>query len=326
MHSVKLIQNSIQKTKVVFNLEAMSLIVILGPTAVGKTRLAVALANEVGGEIISADSRQVYEGMDIGTGKDLEDFTVAERTIPHHLIDIRKAGEEYNLFNFQQDFYRAFNTIQNRNKKAILCGGTGMYLQAALAKEALLEVPENKKLRQRLENYSQIELNEEIHNLTSETHNTTDLEDRKRTIRAIEIELFKKDFKAKKGQSPVKRKIIFGLKEEREILRERIKVRLEDRLNNGMIEEVESLLKSGVSHEQLNYYGLEYRFISQYLQGSWNKEEMFEKLLQAIRRFSKKQMTWFRRMEKQRHNINWIAASLPMDKKLEIIKQKLDGK
>lgn len=290
------------------------LIVILGPTAVGKTKLAVALASQLNGELISADSRQVYKGMDIGTGKDLTDFWIGGQQIQHHLIDIKAAGEEYHVFDFQRDFYQAYETILNKGKKAILCGGTGLYLEAALAKEKLIEVPENKTLREKLMFFSQEELNKKLKEIHSGLHNTTDLAERTRTIRAIEIEMFKQNVQAEK--SPIKNPTVFGISMEREALRARIEERMKERLENGMIEEVEQLIKGGVSVETLHYYGLEYRFIARYLTNEISYDELYEKLVQAIRRFAKKQMTWFRRMEKKGHLIHWIDASIPMEQKL----------
>lgn len=298
----------------------MSLIVILGPTAVGKTKLAVALAAKINGEVISADSRQVYQGMDIGTGKDLKEYEVNGAKIPYHLIDIKVAGEEYNLFDFQSDFYQAYEKIiSNKGKTAILCGGTGMYLEAALDKKAMLKVPVDKSLRKQLENENQEELNDRLAKLNAKTHNTTDLIDRERTIRAIEIETFKQKNIDESKNSPVSNSIIFGVTEEREVLRERIDVRLKDRLEEGLVEEVKALMDSGISAEKLNYYGLEYRFVAQYLSEEIGKEEMYVGLLQAIRKFAKRQMTWYRRMEKRGHEIRWINASEPIEAKVEAI-------
>jgi tRNA dimethylallyltransferase len=294
----------------------MSLIVILGPTAVGKTQLAIQLANELRGEVISADSRQVYRGMDLGTGKDLKEYAVEGKQVTFHLIDIKNAGEAYNVFDFQQDFYHAYKAIMEKGKTAILCGGTGLYLEAALAKEKMQEVPVNYLLRKELETLSQEELVIKLKGLSNKLHNKTDVIDRERTIRAIEIELHKSQ-QEETQLSPVKDFKIIGLRMEREKLRERIGERLEDRLKEGMIEEVQQLLKQGVSHEQLNYYGLEYRFLSAYIQGETSYEEMFDDLVQAIRRFAKKQMTWYRRMERKGQIINWINAEEHMDHKVQ---------
>lgn len=299
----------------------MKLITILGPTAVGKTRLAVELADKLNGEIISADSRQVYRMMDVGTGKDLQDYKVNGRVIPYHLIDILEAGEEYNLFQFQNDFYAAYRSILERKKTPVLCGGTGMYLQAALAKERLLEVPVDEKERELLNGMSDQELQSLLINLAPNLHNTTDLIERNRTIRAIEIERYKLNNETE--LSPIQEKLVFGIKMEREVLRSRIEERLIDRLDNGMIEEVELLIKKGLSHQQLEYYGLEYRFISRHLLNELKYDEMYTLLLQAIQRFAKKQMTWYRRMERMGETIYWIDAQLNQEEKLAIVLNRL---
>ena len=294
----------------------MSLIVILGPTAVGKTKLAVQLALQLDAEIISADSRQVYRNMDLGTGKDIKEYNVGGVVVPHHLIDIKEAGTSYNVFDFQQDFYKAYEAIIEKGKTAILCGGTGLYLEAALAKNQMVEVPVNESLRLELAQLNQKELVERLQRSSSALHNNTDLVDRDRTIRAIEIEEFK-SIATKVAKSPVQKSIVIGLKMDREKIRERIGDRLKVRLDEGMIEEVQSLIERGVSHQQLNYYGLEYRFLSKYIQGEMNDVEMFDGLVQAIRRFAKKQMTWFRRMEKKGQKIDWIDAEEQMDVKVQ---------
>jgi tRNA dimethylallyltransferase len=304
----------------------MKLITILGPTAVGKTRLAVQLAKEINGELISADSRQVYRGMDLGTGKDLEEFTNEGMNIPYHLIDIRDAGEAYDVFQFQQDFYRAYKDIVERSKVPILCGGTGMYLQAALAKKSLVAVPVNEVLRGKLKELSQENLIKCLKELEPELHNTTDLLDRERTIRAIEIAQFKAMNSIAEEDSPVKEHIVFGIKMQRDQLRERIEQRLTQRFSAGMIAEVENLLEQGVTHEMLHYYGLEYRFISQHLMGQMDYNDMFAGLLQAIRRFAKKQMTWYRRMEKQGIRIHWMETEWTIEEKMTFIKSRLGEK
>ena len=301
------------------NLEAetytMNLLTILGPTAIGKTKLAALLASELSGEIISADSRQVYQGMDIGTGKDLDEYTVKGKSIPYHLIDIKKAGEEYNVFDFQQDFYKAYTQITLRRNQPILCGGTGLYLEAALASNKMIEVPRNSALRKELAVLNQQELNLELRKLEPELHNETDSTKIDRTIRAIEILTYKKEHPIP-AKSPVVSSTIIGLKLERTLIRERIEIRLNERLTSGMIEEVECLIRKGLSHEKLFYYGLEYRFISKYLRQEMAYEEMQVKLLQAIRKFAKKQMTWYRRMEKKGQKIHWIDAGLSDQEKL----------
>jgi len=300
----------------------MKLITILGPTAVGKTALAAALAKRLDGEVISADSRQVYKGMTIGTGKDLEDFEFEDRSIPYHLIDILPAGKSYNLFQFQQDFYAAYLAIINRKKQAILCGGTGMYLQAALDQYQLIEVPENDEEIEKLKRLTQEELTKKLKEIDQPLHNSTDLEDKDRTIRAIQIAQAKQNSVPKK--SPVESSIIFGIEMQREKLRSRIQKRLDSRLEEGMLEEVEGLLNEGVSKEQLRYYGLEYRFITDYLDQQLTYDEMYTQLLQAIRRFAKKQVTWFRRMEKQGASIHWLSAELPLKEKLDFISNTLN--
>jgi tRNA dimethylallyltransferase len=296
----------------------MKLIVILGPTAVGKTSLAVNLADKLEGEIISADSRQVYRGMDLGTGKDLEEYNADGRKIKTHLIDIKDAGKAYNVFDFQKDFYASYTEIIENDKRPILCGGSGLYIEAALAKEKMLEVPSNTDLRVNLKNYSQTELVEKLKSLQPKMHNETDRIDRERTIRAIEIEVFKNE-DHKVEQSLIQNPVVFGIKMDREKLRERIAVRLNQRLDNGMVQEVERLLKAGVSHQQLLYYGLEYKFIAQYLNKELTYDQMVVKLLQAIRQFAKRQMTWYRRMEKKGQKIHWIDAEESAEEKLRIV-------
>lgn len=293
------------------------LLVILGPTAVGKTSLAVACAKQLDGEIISADSRQVYRDMDIGSGKDLQDYQIDGRKIPYHLIDIKDAGEEYDLFSFQNDFYKAYLEILSREKVPILCGGSGLYLETALQQKRLVAVPENRSLRKQLEEATDKELAERLKRIKTDLHNTTDLNDRERTLRAIEIEEYVQLHPAEK--SPLEDYLIFGLKMERSRLRERIKERLDQRLDEGMIEEVEKLLARGISAAKLKYYGLEYRFITAFLLKELTYEEMYANLLQAIRRFAKKQMSWYRRMEKRAYPINWIDAELDEAEKLSMI-------
>tara|TARA_R110002096_G_scaffold426165_5_gene635585 strand:+ start:922 stop:1842 length:921 start_codon:yes stop_codon:yes gene_type:complete len=303
----------------------LSLVIILGPTAVGKTALAANLAFSINGEVISADSRQVYRKMDIGTGKDLNEFQIEGQTIPYHLIDTRDIGQEYNVFQFQKDFYKAYEAIRRRNNIPILCGGTGLYLEAALSKQQLLEVPEDKLLRQELATKSLIELQNFLKSLVDDLHNSTDLTDKERILRAIEIASYKKENQHLIKVSPIEKSIVFGIKMERAALRERIKVRLEDRLSNGMVEEVSKLLDSGITLSQLKWFGLEYKFIAAYLAKEISYNEMFEQLLQSIRRFSKKQMTWYRRMEKNGTKIHWMDADWTMEKKLNFIQERIDS-
>lgn len=298
------------------------LIGIVGPTASGKTALAVQLAAYLKGDIISADSRQVYKEMDIGTGKDLGEYIINGQEIPYHLIDIRRAGQEYDVFQFQEDFFCVYESLKSQGKWTILCGGSGLYLQAALAGKKMLRVEENKALRKELKNKTQVELNSLLQELKPKLHNQTDLQDAERTIRAIEIALFEKKNNKELG-SPVKKHVLFGLRTERKNLRERIKIRLDKRLEEGMIEEVENLKSKGVTSKSLNYYGLEYRFINAYLVGKIPYNEMYNSLLQGIRRFAKKQETWFRRMEKQGYQINWMEVESSMNEKLSFIKQQI---
>ena len=242
------------------------LIGIIGPTAVGKTQLATQLAFKLNGEILSADSRQVYRGMDIGTGKDYDDYYINGKQIPYHLIDIVYAGEEYNVFQFQKDFFEVYKKVLNKGKQPILCGGTGMYIEAAIRKHTFVEVPENSILRKKLSNENITDLQIFLKKLKPNLHNSSDLLDRDRLIRAIEIEEFIKNHPKEEKASPVEQYILFGLKTERDKLRERIAIRLDYRLKTGLIEEVEALHQKGVSFEQLKYYGLEYKFIAEFLE------------------------------------------------------------
>ena len=292
------------------------MIVILGPTACGKTALAVHLAEAVKGEIISADSRQVYRGMDIGTGKDLNEYSLNGKDIPYHLIDICNPGEEYNVFRFQKDFLSAYQTILNQAKIPILCGGTGFYIESVLKGYELVEVPVDNELRNELSTKSNEEL---IEMLSShrKLHNITDTEDRNRLIRAIEIETHKTP--AERISLPKITGMIFGLKYEREVVRQRITERLKQRLDNGMIEEVQSLLNKGVAEERLLTYGLEYKYITLYLRNQLSYDEMFRLLNIAIHQFAKRQMTWFRKMERSGISIHWIDGKLSMEEKIETI-------
>lgn len=297
------------------------LVVLLGPTAVGKTSLAVDLAAKIKGEIISADSRQVYKRMDLGTGKDLMEYQKEGQKIPYHLIDILEPGEMYDIFQFQRDLYLSYHDTLKREAVPILCGGSGLYIEAALRKEKYIEVPEDPAWRSSIKESSFLDLKEELVGIKQELHNTTDLIDRERLVRALEIARYEMDHKAEK--SPIKDHVIFGIRMEREALRDRIKERLDQRLEAGMIKEVEDLLQEGVEASTLNYYGLEYRYLSKFLMGEIEYEEMYSKLLQEIRRFAKKQMTWFRRMEKQGYEINWIDAEMKQEEKLNSILDRL---
>jgi len=279
-----------------------NLLTILGPTASGKTRLAVALAKAMGGEIISADSRQVFRGMDIGSGKDLSEYG----DIPYHLINILDAGEEFNVFRFQQLFLQAFEEISQRGHLPLLCGGTGMYLDAALRGYRLVEVPENRGLRGQLEDTEDDRLAELLTELRPQQHNRTDLTDRQRTIRAIEIAMYERESGITEKAYPEIRPLVLGIRWERVELRRRITKRLSDRLAGGMIEEVLHLHDAGIPWERLDYYGLEYRHISRLLRGEVRYNDMFQQLNSAIHDFAKRQETWFRRMEKHGVTIHWL--------------------
>jgi tRNA dimethylallyltransferase len=296
-----------------------NLLVILGPTATGKTRLAALIASKINGEVISADSRQVYKGMDIGSGKDLQDYIVNNISVPYHLIDIVEAGEEYNVFRFRQDFQKAFRDIISRNKFPILCGGTGLYIQSVLGNYSMAEVPENNELRTLMESKSTEELISWLESLRK-LHSTTDTVDRKRLYRAIEIEEFQKE-KATSEYFCSIQPLIIGIQLERKLVRERITLRLKQRLDSGMIDEVADLINKGVPVEQLIAYGLEYKYICLYLQKQIIYEEMFRLLNIAIHQFAKRQMTWFRRMERQGYQINWIDGTTDNEKKVcEVIR------
>lgn len=296
----------------------MNLITIIGPTASGKTALAARLAYELDTEIISADSRQVYRGMDIGTGKDISEYNVNGKHISYHLIDIRDAGEKYNVFEFQQDFHTAFSVLKTTNKTPILCGGTGMYVEAVLKGYKLIEVPENKALRAELQPKSQEELNSILKNLVA-VHNTSDLDSAKRTIRAIEIATFTKHNPASFQEYPPIKSSIFCIDINRDLRREKISKRLKSRLNEGMIEEVKQLLDNGIAVEDLIYYGLEYKFVTLYITKQLSFNEMFSQLEIAIHQFAKRQMTWFRGMEKRGFHVNYIDYELSMEAKIERI-------
>jgi tRNA dimethylallyltransferase len=301
-----------------------NLIVILGPTASGKTHLATHLAHKIQGEIISADSRQVYRDMNIGTGKDLEEYRIDNQLIPYHLIDILDAGEQYHIHQFQQDFQRVFEDISSRNKPAILCGGSGMYLEAVLKGYEFTAIPIDEKLREELEKKSYEELLFSSDSLVRREGFNPDLTTKKRLIRGIEINRFLQknpDFQIPKPNIP--NAIIFGLNPETEIRRKRITNRLHERLQNGMIEEVKALIDSGIAPEKLIFYGLEYKFITQYLTGELDYETMDERLNIAIHQFAKRQMTYFRKIESDGLIINWLDSKLPFDKKLEEIYDKI---
>ena len=300
-----------------------NLTVILGCTATGKTNVAVNLAHQIDGEVISADSRQVYRGMDIGTGKDISEFTINGEVIPHHLIDIVDAGTEYNVFEYQKDFLKAFEGIQERGNKTILCGGTGMYLEAVLKGYRLLEIPENVALRKRLENKTNEELLAELTSL-KKLHNTTDSIERHRLVRSIEISDYQNINKKIISDYPKIDATIFGIDFERAEVKERITSRLKHRLKHeGMIEEVEGLIAAGVDPERLKFYGLEYKLITQFLLNEIDRAAMFERLNISIHQFSKRQATWFRKMERNGFDINWIDGNMPLQEKVDFIKEKI---
>ena len=301
------------------------MITILGPTASGKTPVAAHLAASIGGEIISADSRQVYRRMDIGTGKDLADYTVSSIKVPYHLIDIREPGTKYNLFEYQQDFFDAYQDIQSRGAVPILCGGTGLYIEAVLKGYHLSPVPQNQELRDSLEGKSLAELTQMLTELKARTgsnmHNKTDVDSCQRAIRAIEIETYNIENPTPLRELPPVDSVIIGINIDRELRREKITRRLKARLEEGMIDEVKALLDEGIPAEDLIYYGLEYKFVTEYITGKTSYDEMYSRLEIAIHQFAKRQMTWFRGMERRGFKINWIDATLPMEEKIERIKQ-----
>lgn len=294
------------------------LITIIGPTASGKTPLATALADRLDTEIISGDSRQVYRRMDLGTGKDLADYTIEGRSIPYHLIDIVEPGYKYNVFEYQRDFLKAYESIVEKGKLPILCGGTGMYIESVLKGYRLLPVPENPELRASLEGKSLGELTRILEGY-KKLHNSTDVDTAKRAIRAIEIEEYYKQQPPEFREFPTLKSLIIGVDIDRELRREKITRRLKQRLDEGMVEEVRGLLAEGISAENLIYYGLEYKFLTQYAIGELTYEEMFHQLETAIHQFAKRQMTWFRGMERRGFTIHWLDATLPMEEKVERI-------
>lgn len=294
------------------------LITILGPTASGKTPLATALADRLGTEIISGDSRQVYRRMDLGTGKDLADYTIEGRSVPYHLIDIVEPGYKYNVFEYQRDFLKAYESIVDKGKLPILCGGTGMYLESVLKGYRLLPVLENPELRASLDGKSLQELTLILEGY-KKLHNSTDVDTAKRAIRAIEIEEYYKQQPLEYREFPALKSLIVGVDIDRELRREKITRRLKQRLDEGMVEEVRGLLAEGISAESLIYYGLEYKFLTQYAIGELTYEEMFHQLETAIHQFAKRQMTWFRGMERRGFVIHWLDATLPMEEKVERI-------
>lgn len=292
------------------------LITVLGPTASGKTTFAAHLANAINGEIISADSRQLYRGMDIGTGKDLADYQINGKNIAYHLIDIRDAGDKYTLFDYQKDFNAAYRDIISREKIPILCGGTGLYIESVLKGYHLPDVPANTELRNQLESKSIEEL-AEILSRYKKLHNTTDIETKKRAIRAIEIADFQSKNCTSQLEFPPIDSTIFGIQIDRDERREKITTRLKKRIHEeGMIDEISSLIQSGVHPDDLIYYGLEYKFVTQHVLGQLSMHEMFTALETAIHQFAKRQMTWFRGMERRGFTIHWIDSRLSIEEKL----------
>ena len=310
-------------SKAIDNMQNQKMITILGPTASGKTSVAAALALRTGGEIISADSRQVYRRMDIGTGKDLADYTIGDVHIPHHLIDIAEPGTKYNLFQYQQDFHTAYNDIRSRGKLPILCGGTGLYIEAVLGGYSLSPVPQNQKLRESLEGKSLDQLTQMLVQLKqkngSNMHNRTDVDTVQRAIRAIEIETYNLEHPTPERQMPPVDSLVIGINIDRELRREKITRRLKARLDEGMCDEIQGLIDGGVNPEDLIYYGLEYKFITEYVIGRTSYDEMFRQLEIAIHQFAKRQMTWFRGMERRGFTIHWIDAAQSMDDKVDAI-------
>lgn len=301
------------------------MITILGPTASGKTSLAAALAYEIGGEIISADSRQVYRGMTIGTGKDLDDYSVNGHKIGYHLIDIAEPGDKYNIYEYQRDFHKVYSELMRRNVRPILCGGSGLYIESVLKGYSLSTVPQNPELRQSLSDKTLDELTEILIDLkarnNSNMHNRSDVDTAQRAIRAIEIEMYNLQHPAQNRQFPPVESVIIGVDIDRDSRRKRITERLKERLQHGLVEEVKGLMESGLSAESLIYYGLEYKFVTEYVIGKLSRDEMFCSLEIAIHQFAKRQMTWFRGMERRGFTINWIDWHLPMADKLEQIKK-----
>ena len=293
-------------------------ITILGPTATGKTRIAAVLAKHISGEIISADSRQVYCGMDIGTGKDLADYTIDGVSIPYHLIDIVKPGIEYNVFQYQQLAHQAIRDIEGRGKQVVICGGSGMYIEALLKGYKLFPVPDNPALRAELDKQSDEQLIALLSSFKA-LHNHTDTCERPRLLRAIEIEMYYREHPELWESCQTVPSVIFGIRGDRDLIRSRITRRLRERLENGMVEEVRALIDKGVSQNQLIRYGLEYKFLTLYIQGQMDYDTMFERLKVAIHQFSKRQMTWFRKMERDGFNIHWMDVEWPEEDKLSFI-------
>lgn len=297
--------------------KSYDLITILGPTASGKTRFAVQLADRLGAEIISGDSRQVYRRMDLGTGKDLDDYRIGDHSVPYHLIDIVEPGTKYNVFEYQRDFLEAYNDIHRRGRKAVLCGGTGLYIESVLRAYRLSPVPQNPELRERLADKSLEELTALLATYKS-LHNTTDVDTAQRAIRAIEIEEYYRQTPLDRRPFPKIESLTLGVDVSREVRRERISQRLRKRLDEGMCGEVERLLAEGIKPEDLIYYGLEYKYVTLYVTGQITFDEMAQQLEIAIHQFAKRQMTWFRGMERRGTPILWIRLGEDFDETLRL--------
>ncbi|MEI6678078.1 MAG: tRNA (adenosine(37)-N6)-dimethylallyltransferase MiaA [Mariniphaga sp.] len=294
------------------------MVTILGPTASGKTEVAVNLSFKLNGEIISADSRQIYRKMDIGTGKDLKEYTKDGAAVPYHLIDIADAGYQYNVFEFQRDFLKIYKEVKERRSFPVMCGGSGMYLEAILKGYRLIQVPVNEERRSELHQLS-IEKLTEILKQYKSINNTSDTENKKRAVRAIEIEEFCLAHPETDLSFPTIRSLIVGVKFDRDSRRQRITTRLKERLENGMIEEVEKLIESGLKPDELTYYGLEYKYLNAYIAGELTYNELFTGLNTAIHQFAKRQMTWFRKMEREGFQIKWMDGYMPVNEKTDQI-------
>ena len=295
------------------------LIVILGATAMGKTKVAVQVASLIGGEIISADSRQIFRGMNIGTGKDYHDYLIDDHEMPCHLIDIHEPGDTYNVYRFQKDFGTAYEDIMERGKKVILCGGTGLYIQAVLENFTLTSIPSEETQRKTLLEKTKEELIVQVEGYHFPEGFQPDISSKKRLVRAIEIGEYLKSNPLSENITANLNYVIFGISAERETRRQRITERLKNRMEIGLIDEVRQLIEGGIEPELLRFYGLEYRYVADHLEGILNEKELFEKLEVAIHQFSKRQMTWFRKMEREGYIINWIDVELPLENKVRII-------
>jgi tRNA dimethylallyltransferase len=297
---------------------SFDLLIVTGPTASGKTSLAVALADRLNGEVISADSRQVYRQMNLGTGKDYSDYIINGRKIPCHLLDIVDPGYKYNVFEYQSDFLKVYDDLKSRKRFPVVCGGSGMYLDSIVTGYRMFEVPPDPGLRSALEKKTMKELID-ILSTFKELHNTTDIDTKKRAIRAIEIEHYNSNRREKQAPFPEIKPLIVGLMYDRLKRRERITMRLKQRFEDGMVSEVKELLEKGLSPGDLIYYGLEYKYITLHVTGMLTFNEMSSQLETAIHQFAKRQMTWFRGMERRGININWINGELPPEEKIELV-------